>query len=575
MKEYDYVDSPDVIRVINEKLDMLTEENRRRFEGEFYTPLIFAKKAIHYLESVLGNDWYKSGKFRIWDMAAGTGNLEYHLPAESYKYLYLSTLHNSEVDNLKKIFPGSTCFQYDYLNDDVNLLFYEQSITIKRPWKMPDSLKSDLKNPDINWIVFINPPFATAQDARADGVSKKGVSKTNIEKIMFEEKIKHAKRELFIQFMFRISKEMPKNTYLGIFSTLKYLNAPDSIDFRDCFFNYKFEKGFLFHSKAFQDITGSFPIGFLIWNLAKQSDNRTVEIDILDKDSNLVGVKHLRLIKKNEVLNNWFPRPKNSDLYIMPPLSNGITVKSNNVDKRHRSSPDFLASICSNGNDFQHSKYVTILSSPNASAGAFTVNEDNFEKSLVLHAVKKIPKHTWLNDRNQFLTPTSELSSDFIQDCVIWSLFSNSNETTSLMDVEYLGKLYDIKNNFFPFLISEVKNWVIKDPDFKIKMLNDYDRFVAKWLHSNRTLSFHSQIVLDFARSIYKIFYSNLNFLITKDMKIDSWDAGWVQIRRCLAKHNFASDEFILLSNAHNSLARKIEPFIYEYGFLDKDEFFE
>jgi hypothetical protein len=63
-------------------------------------------------------------------MAAGTGNLEYHLPAESYQYLYMSTLHASEADHLQKVFPNATCFQYDYLNDDVEYLFTQRSVTI-------------------------------------------------------------------------------------------------------------------------------------------------------------------------------------------------------------------------------------------------------------------------------------------------------------------------------------------------------------------------------------------------------------------------------------------------------------
>jgi len=68
----------------------------------------------------------------------------------------------------------------------------------------------------------------------------------------------HAKRELFAQFMFRIVNELPKKSYLGMFSTLKYLNAPDSVAYRDKHFNFKFEKGFLFHSKCFQGVTGNF-----------------------------------------------------------------------------------------------------------------------------------------------------------------------------------------------------------------------------------------------------------------------------------------------------------------------------
>ncbi|HCT55528.1 MAG TPA: hypothetical protein DF712_24050, partial [Balneola sp.] len=128
---------------------------------------------------------------------------------------------------------------------------------------------------------------------------------------------------------------------------------------------------------------------------AKDRELKSISIDIADESAKTIGTKHLQLIEKGDVINKWFERPKNSNEYILPPLSNGISVRENNSDTRHRARPDFLASICSKGNDFQNSKYVVILSSPSVSAGAFTVNDENFEKALVLHAVRKIPRPTW------------------------------------------------------------------------------------------------------------------------------------------------------------------------------------
>ena len=570
---YDYVTSQETINGIHAKLDRLTDENQRRFEGEFYTPLRFGKKAIHYLTETLGKNWYKSGKYRIWDMAAGTGNLEYHLPAEAYKYLYMSTLHASESDHLKKVFPNATCFQYDYLNDDVEYLLTKENLPFEPNWKLPKKIRDDLKDDSIIWIVYINPPFATAQDAKQKE-SKTGVSKTKVEVLMNKEKIGHAKRELFTQFMFRISKELPKNTYLGMFSTLKYVNAPDSIKYRNNHFNFKYEKGFLFHSKCFQGIAGDFPIAFLVWNLSKQSDSRTIEIDIANEKAINIGVKHLALIEKKDVINNWFERPKNSNDYILPPLSNGVKVKDNNTDSRHRARPDFLASICSKGNDFQNSKYVVILSSPSVSAGAFTVNKDNFEKAVTLHAVRKIPKTTWLNDRTQFLVPRISPTQEFINDCIIWSLFTSSNQTTSLSNIQYLGSTYQIKNNFFPFSVNELKKWEIKDPDFRQQISTDEDRFVTNWIEKSQ-LSDEAKNVIMKAKEVYKYFYSHLNEMATHNLKIDTWDAGWYQIRRCLKEHNLGADELNELIIANDNLASKILPQIEEFGFLDKDEVYE
>jgi len=570
---YDYVTSQETINGIHAKLDRLTDENQRRFEGEFYTPLRFGKKAVHYISEVLGKNWYKSGKYRIWDMAAGTGNLEYHLPAEAYKYLYMSTLHASEADHLKKVFPNATCFQYDYLNDDVEYLLTKDNLPFEPNWKLSKKLRDDLKDDSITWLVYINPPFATAQDAKQKE-SKTGVSKTKVEVLMDKEKVGHVKRELYAQFMYRISKELPQNTYLGMFSTLKYVNAPDSVKYRDEYFNYKFEKGFLFHSKCFQGISGDFPIAFLLWNLSKENNSKSIEIDISNENSINVGIKHLKLIDKKDVINNWFERPKNSNEYILPPLSNGIKVKDGNTDSRHRARPDFLASICSKGNDFQNSKYVVILSSPSVSAGAFTVNKDNFEKAVTLHAVRKIPKPTWLNDRNQFLIPHTEPTQEFYNDCIIWSLFSSSNQTTSLKNIEYLDNTYEIKNNFYPFLIEELKKWEIKDPDFRQQISVDENRFVAKWL-KNSELSEEAKEVLKKAKEVYKFFYSHINEMATQNWKIENWDSGWYQIRRCLNEHNFATEELNELKKASDDLANKILPQIEEFGFLDKDEVYE
>lgn len=580
MKDYDYfwsvyehVTSQETINGIHAKLDRLTDENQRRFEGEFYTPLRFGRKAVHYISEVLGKNWYKSGKYRIWDMAAGTGNLEYHLPAEAYRYLYMSTLHASEADHLNKVFPSATCFQYDYLNDDVEYLLNKESLPFEPNWKLPKKLRDELNDHSITWLVYINPPFATAQDARQKE-SKVGVSKTKVEILMDKEKVGHVKRELYAQFMFRISIELPENTYLGMFSTLKYVNAPDSVKYRDKYFNFKFEKGFLFHSKCFQGVTGDFPIAFLLWNLSAKNDSKEIEIDIANEEAINIGVKHLRLIDKKDVINNWFERPKNSNEFILPPLSNGINVKDNNTDSRHRARPDFLASICSKGNDFQNSKYVVILSSPSVSAGAFTVNQDNFEKAVTLHAVRKIPKPTWLNDRNQFLVPHTIPSKEFYNDCIIWSLFSSSNQTTALKDVEYLGQTYQIKNNFYPFLIEELKKWDIKDSDFRQQLFYDDNRFVAQWIMQN-SLSDEAKVVLQKGKEIYRFFYSHLNQMITQNWKIETWDAGWYQIRRCLSEHNLGIDELQELKQSIDTLADKILPQIEEFGFLDKDEVYE
>ncbi|TAF71914.1 MAG: hypothetical protein EAZ53_17245, partial [Bacteroidetes bacterium] len=158
---YEKVKNPTIIRAILAKIDRLSDDVMRRFHGEFFTPVAFAKKGLEYIEKNLGKNWWENGEYRLWDMAAGTGNLEYHLPQEALKYCYLSTLYIEDVEHCQKLFSEATIFQYDYLNDDVENIFSNGTIHYEFDWKLPKKLKNDLSNKKIKWIILINPPFAT------------------------------------------------------------------------------------------------------------------------------------------------------------------------------------------------------------------------------------------------------------------------------------------------------------------------------------------------------------------------------------------------------------------------------
>ena len=110
---------PEAMMQIRQKSDRITEDFRRRFTGEFFTPVEFAAKGLEYLERTIGKNWWESGEYRFWDMAAGTGNLQFNLPSSALPYCYISTLEENDAKYCKKIFPAATCFQYNYLEDDI------------------------------------------------------------------------------------------------------------------------------------------------------------------------------------------------------------------------------------------------------------------------------------------------------------------------------------------------------------------------------------------------------------------------------------------------------------------------
>ena len=609
---------PSALMRIRQKADRLTEDFRRRFTGEFFTPVEFAAKGLDYIERTVGHEWWKCGNVRLWDMASGTGNLEFELPSSALKYCYLSTLEAEDAKYCQKIFPDATCFQYDYLADDIPALAGQ--MTFGQTRKMPPNLVADLANPEIIWVILINPPFATANTVSGETgkKSKDTVSMTTLREWMNEEGYGEASRELFTQFLFRISKEFKdRQAYLGMFSKLKYVNSNNDQKIRDGFFQYQYERGFIFPIKCFYGATGNFPVGFLVWNLAKKKhlSEQQIVLDVFNKDAEKIGTKEFPSVERTAMLNKWCPRPKWDGKSVMPTFVSAFNLKTDNKDKRNHIAPGFICSVASKGDDFQNTNSVFILSAPYANAGAFSVTPENFERAMVLHAVKKIPKATWTNDRDAFYAPTggsrscatdvatdaqervppldtaTGLSAEFVTDCVVWSAFADSNYAVALRNVEYQGRTWQIANNLFPFLLAEVRQWPCGHGDIAAQLAAaNEDRFLAKWLAEREAaraplprseaslrgsgalaalcgLSPESHAVLAAARALYREFYANICHTPWMDWKIETWDVGYYQVRNAMKNLCDSAP----LREKHDALRTKLLPQIYSLGFLNPD----
>ena len=74
-----------------------------------------------------------------------------------------------------------------------------------------------------------------------------------------------------------------------------------------------------------------------------------------------------------------------------------------------------------------------------------------------------------------------------MRQCVVWSLFADSNQTASLRNVTYKGETFQITNHFFPFKHSVVPVCKISDSDITRSLKADTDdRFVAQWITAQK-----------------------------------------------------------------------------------------
>lgn len=545
-----------------ERRDSLIPLDERSFKGAYYTPLHVVDKAYDKLAETLGKNWQKD--YIVWDMCCGVGNLE--VKHSNPRNIFMSTLDQADIDVMKatKTCVAAERFQYDYLNDDIT---DDGKIDYSLTNKVPAGLRKAIAEGK-KILVLINPPYAEA--ANADNVKSEGgknaenkldVSKTRVAAAMDQQG--YAARELFVQFLVRIAREIPSAT-IAIFSKLKYVNAPNFDKFRDDW-NAKYLSGFVVHSQAFDGLKGNFPIGFLIWatnqGASKKQSIAEISTEVLDKNGKAIGEKCFYNIPDEQLLSNWIIRPRSNDVDALP-LKNAISPTTSTKDVRGRKSADgAIGGMIAPGGDIQHAGLTALLSSGYCSAGGFFVTEGNLWQSAIVFAVRRLIKQTWLNDRDQFLQPSFPLSDEVKTDCLLWMLFSGSNLTAGADDLEWNGKKWSLVNHFVPFTEAEVDAPERFESDFMVQYLAD------------KTLSAEANAVLDAGRILWKAYFAHTDVRTVRDQyKLNRSDVGWYQIRNALAERNKSGDtapiNFTPFEAAYQALTDKLRPQVFSLGFL-------
>jgi len=535
-----------------ERRDSLLPIDEQKFKGAYYTPLHIVDKAYDELRATLGDDW--QDRYLVWDMCAGVGNLE--AKHSNLRNVFISTLDQADVTIMKSnpAFAGAEIFQYDYLNDDVTDF---GEIDYGLSGKLPLTLRQAIadakegKKGAKPILVLINPPYGEAANSQGNA-GKTGIATTRISHGMGD--LGYAARELFVQFLYRIMSELP-TAKLAMFSTLKYINAPNFEAFRERW-TAKYLEGFLVHSKAFDGLNGHFPIGFLIWDLSLDDSADAVATIALDKFGNAVGEKTLFDLPNSRLLNGWLKRLNTSRQII--PLKNAITPQTAHakVTSWHEHAIGYLFA---NSNDLQNSGTKTAIFSSVYSAGnGYYITSENLWKAVIIFTVRMIIPHSWQNHNDQFLQPSQPLSDDFKSDCLVWTLFAGKNLSAGADELEWNGREWSLVNHFIPYTEAEVGANGRFESDFMA-------RYIAPL-----TFSPEARTVLDEGRKLWRRFHATqFPRKIRDELKLNRLDAGWYQVRRALEAYGETElTDFDPFRAAYAALGDKLRPQVYEFGFL-------
>ena len=548
--------------------DLLVPQDIRERKGAFFTPRVWVKKAQEYLAKSLNaenqNDESPSespnkswqDEYYIWDCAAGSGNLLIGLN-DKYR-IFASTIDKSDVDGMidrirdnKLDLLESHTFQFDFLNDCFFDKVDEKSGKILVKSKLPESLQNIIKNESHKLVIFINPPYAEAASSTTPsgtGANKIGVATDNKTYEKYKSILSKASNELFAQFFMRIYKEIP-NSILASFSTLKYVNSTNFIQFRKTFLA-KFLKGFIIPANTFDNVKGDFPIGFLVWNLGKKVEIKKCKIDIFNEKNKKIGTKRLYALNENsETINDWikdYSKHKGSEIGLMvsvPPM-------------------------------FQTQQRLAFLSKAQARY-CLEITKYNLIPYCVYFAVRHAISHTWINHEDRFLRPKSKWrkDSEFHNDCLAFTLFHGKNRISANENI----------NHFIPFSQKEVG----AREAFKSHFMFDFINGKIK----NGTLDdcFIPNIPLDFSAEAKAVFSAGCEIwrYYHKNAKADKYNANaslydikeYFQGRgesingkkgkmNAKSEDSHYNDLIADLRIALQNLADKITPKIYEYEFL-------
>ena len=518
--------------------DLLVPKDIRERKGSFFTPEIWVELSQKYIADVFGKNWQE--KYYVWDCAAGTGNLLAGLTNK--RNIWASTLDRTDVDIMhSRIKHGELdllndhCFQFDFLNDDFN------------DKKLPENLRKIIKNTPEKLIIYINPPYAEAgSTVKRD--AKTSVSNTTMVHEKFCSDIgTYAKREIFVQFLIRIYKEIER-CKIANFAKLKALCASYFEHFRNIF-QARLEALFVVPADTFDNVKGQFPIGFHIWDTRKKEIFKEIVADVFDERGNFTRNKTVISNDSVKFLNDWIrPYQKETD--------------------------EKLGYLVCNGNDFQHQNEIIVLSNKSNETSTFfkPVTVDNLVMSCIYLSVRRVIPADWLNDRDQFLYPNDgwETDREFQNDCLAFTLFHESNNISSAHGVNhwipFTEKELNARNNFDShFMLSFMTGKIIQ---------NGYSNLFEQVEDKpciKRVFSPEAKAVFSAGRALWRYYHErpkcnvNASFYDIREYFQGRNDKGRMNSKSDDETYTKLIDK---LRDSLKVLAKKIEPKIYEYGFL-------
>jgi hypothetical protein len=225
---------------------------------------------------------------------------------------------------------------------------------------------------------------------------------------------------------------------------------------------------------------------------------------------------------------------------------------------------------------YKNSKGVCIVSSVFSHGHGVPVIKENIFEIASFFCARKSITQNWINQKDEYLAPNEEheLFTQFEKDSLIYSLFHSASNQSSLRQITYKGKLWDIKNEFFWMSVERMKE--LADNNGYDNLYNDArtspNRHVYNLLFGEERiydkLSPDAKAVLDKATELVEKSIKMRMIMSNDENHLDSWDAGYAQLK--LVWKEYFSDDFKEFRQLYKNMEDRMRPLVYELGFLMK-----
>jgi hypothetical protein len=269
---------------------------------------------------------------------------------------------------------------------------------------------------------------------------------------------------------------------------------------------------------------------------------------------------------------------KNLPSFDVPQMTNPLNIKPNGKGRLVSQSLGFLYN--DSNNIMKNPQSVSLLSSAFSAGQGLSITKDNFYKVITLFTSRKtfIGKYwTWINQKDEYMAPNEShpLWEQFQYDSLVYSLFHIHSFQSSLRQINYKDKLWDIKNEFFWMSRDEMMSLAESkyfDDIYRDGKMSD-ERYVYKLLFKEgiyEKLSPDTKEVLDMASAlVVKSFDMRIALHDEKpELHLNTWDAGWYQIKLVLKQ--FYQDDLREFTKKYKEFEDRMRPLVYELGFLRK-----